>query len=104
MKTLILFSFIGVILFFYIRQIRFGHSEPIQQIIYSITPSAPPSQKSQEVTCRLAGGTWTEFPTTCTDTCQYVRGKYPYDCGDALTYSCDCGRDKCWDGTRCIMN
>lgn len=53
----------------------------------------------RQTSCAKNGGTWRDFPNTCADTCG------PHDsCGEAITDSCDCGKDKCWDGSSCINN
>jgi len=45
----------------------------------------------------------TEFNTGCADLCVFVMEDYP-DCDMQITYSCDCGLNKCWNGTACILN
>lgn len=45
--------------------------------------------------CLITGGQWREFPNGCVDLCGAE------DCLQAFTYGCDCGADKCWNGTHC---
>jgi len=54
--------------------------------------------------CKLAGGVYRTFPTTCADSCEFVRKGLAVFCGEAMTDSCDCGPDKCWNGTFCEPN
>jgi hypothetical protein len=51
--------------------------------------------------CENSGGTWRFFSNNCVDSCD-VRGHTT--CGAAISYSCDCGIDKCWNGKFCIFN
>jgi hypothetical protein len=57
--------------------------------------------------CVYEGGTWTNFTSGCADTCAYVRALItdnPLACTQAITDSCDCGPDKCWNGHQCEDN
>lgn len=63
--------------------------------------------KDRVALCKSAGGTWRKFPTTCVDSCEFVRKtKKGLDvfCGEAITDSCDCDPDRCWTGTTCEPN
>ena len=50
----------------------------------------------QQDTCAKARGTWEEFSNTCGDSCDLANNPNTI-CGSALTFSCNCGADKCWD-------
>lgn len=54
--------------------------------------------------CESAGGVYKTFPTTCADSCEFARKGYDIFCGEALTDSCDCGPDRCWNGIFCELN
>lgn len=47
--------------------------------------------------CLAGGGRWTGFSNGCADFCNH--GDI---CTELATLGCDCGPDKCWDGSRCI--
>jgi hypothetical protein len=50
--------------------------------------------------CLRVGKQWKTFANACADTCAYNRGESDI-CAQVLTESCDCGLNKCWDGTTC---
>ena len=55
--------------------------------------------------CTTTGGNIREFGNTCADDCKYERlDPFSYVCGDMMTWNCDCGQDKCWNGTACELN
>ncbi|MBU4000017.1 hypothetical protein KKG29_02460, partial [Patescibacteria group bacterium] len=49
--------------------------------------------------CEAAGCEWKEFNNGCVDNCDYVRNSNTMDCASALTHGCDCGENKCWNGS-----
>lgn len=51
------------------------------------------------VQCFIAGGHWTRLPDSCVDLCNPQKG-----CAEVLTFGCDCGPDKCWNGIFCEAN
>ena len=55
----------------------------------------------KEGACTQSDGEWRQFPDSCANTCPYERGSDMY-CAEVLTYSCDCGPAKCWDGRACV--
>ncbi len=61
---------------------------------------------SIEDICVKKGGTWTTFNNGCADSCAYERQdpEDPLMCTQAITDSCDCGQDKCWNGKFCENN
>jgi hypothetical protein len=63
-----------------------------------------PEQPVEKDYCENSGGTWTTFNNGCADTCEYVRSPETISCIQALTESCDCGPDKCWNGESCEDN
>lgn len=46
--------------------------------------------------CLDSGGKWVLAPTAC-----YTFCKKPDNCEEAFTWGCDCGDQKCWNGTQC---
>lgn len=72
----------------------------------SLTQSNSPTRSLDEVTrtreqvCNAGGGIWREFPTTCRDECGISVKNM--NCGDAMTWGCDCGANACWNGTECV--
>ena len=53
--------------------------------------------------CFLGGGTWRLHSSTCVDSCAWERGEV-VACALAITWGCDCGPNKCWNGERCELN
>ncbi|NCO97065.1 MAG: hypothetical protein COY38_03035 [Candidatus Aenigmarchaeota archaeon CG_4_10_14_0_8_um_filter_37_24] len=68
---------------------------------YSTTTTLP---KTDEKMCKEGGGEWKQFGSGCHDECWIVRSKEPVKCTMALSYGCDCGDDKCWNGRSCEDN
>jgi hypothetical protein len=63
-----------------------------------------PEQPVEKDYCENSGGTWKEFNNGCADTCDYVRSPESISCIQAITSSCDCGPDMCWNGQECENN
>lgn len=51
--------------------------------------------------CEKDNGVWREFGNGCTDGCAAKVDKYTI-CTMALTYSCDCGKGRCWEAGTCF--
>jgi len=54
--------------------------------------------------CGMAGGSWIEFPDSCTDQCEVFQLGEAVFCAQVLTPGCECGPDRCWDGSTCVNN
>jgi hypothetical protein len=52
--------------------------------------------------CEKTEGNWRLFNNDCGDSCE-KNFSLPV-CSSAPTYNCDCGKNKCWDGDKCISN
>ncbi|MBI2971626.1 MAG: hypothetical protein HYY37_04390 [Candidatus Aenigmarchaeota archaeon] len=66
------------------------------------TQQSPPDYPRQsEDVCAAGGAQWKEFRSGCHDECWIVRSKKIVHCTLALSYGCDCGEGKCWNGTAC---
>lgn len=50
--------------------------------------------------CEESKGVWREFANGCIDSCEAKLDKFMM-CTKSLTYACDCGRGRCWDGKKC---
>jgi hypothetical protein len=59
---------------------------------------------NSELECSRVGGTWEFFGNGCVDSCFKERSEEPPICTDAMTYGCDCGPDRCWNGETCEAN
>ncbi len=57
-----------------------------------LTQVAP---KLEHPECYSSGGKWATFPNGCVDRCG------AQVCTEEFTEGCDCGADKCWNGTHC---
>ena len=51
-------------------------------------------------TCEKDRGVWREFGNGCADSCEAKFDKTSI-CTQAITYACECGKNKCWNGERC---
>lgn len=60
------------------------------------------SPTPQEI-CEHSNGTWRQFRNGCADSCSYAADPTQM-CTLALTMSCDCGPNKCWNGEFCESN
>ena len=63
--------------------------------------NSKPQELSDEQICIGMGGSWFYFSNTCVDSCTKARSKEPVLCGQAFTWGCKCGPDKCWNGGSC---
>lgn len=52
--------------------------------------------------CLREMGNWRKFSSDCGGTCKSEFDEYAI-CAKTITYSCDCGHDKCWDNNNCIL-
>lgn len=59
---------------------------------------------SPEAYCKKGGGKRVQFSNGCADSCQFVRNRENMMCSQAFVWGCDCGDDKCWNGTACEKN
>jgi hypothetical protein len=53
--------------------------------------------------CERVDGIWKDFPNGCVDFCSYARNE-SLECAEVVTDSCDCGPDRCWNGSTCEPN
>lgn len=51
--------------------------------------------------CEESGGVWRQFGNACGDGCRVKFDNFMM-CAQALTYSCDCLEDGCFDGEKCV--
>jgi len=52
--------------------------------------------------CEENKGVWREFGNGCADQCHAKFDEFTM-CSQALTYACDCGKGRCWDGEMCVL-
>ena len=64
----------------------------------------PEILEDSEQECLRVGGEWIEFNNGCVDSCDYRRNPVDISCIQVLTYGCECGKDKCWNGETCEDN
>ena len=50
--------------------------------------------------CIKSNGVWREYGNGCADKCMIDRGYKA--CTSEIIFSCDCLKDRCWDGYECI--
>ena len=61
------------------------------------------TEQSQQI-CKVNGGNWIEFPNEgqfCHDECNKPENNI---CKTMMSFGCDCGPDKCWNGNSCELN
>lgn len=51
--------------------------------------------------CEESKGIWRQFGNGCADTCEAKFDKFVM-CTQALVYSCECGKNRCWNGEACL--
>jgi hypothetical protein len=51
--------------------------------------------------CEKSRGSWRDFGNSCADKCAYKFDKYAV-CAYAITYGCDCGKNRCLHEDKCI--
>ncbi len=51
--------------------------------------------------CESAKGVWRQFGNGCTDSCESKLNEFSI-CTQAITYGCECGKGRCWDGDTCV--
>lgn len=66
------------------------------------TPTPTPTRTPQQL-CESSGYPWKLFPNSCVDSCRLLTPPPPL-CLAVFTPGCDCGADKCWNGTLCVNN
>lgn len=52
-------------------------------------------------TCEETSGIWRQFGVSCGDRCISKFDRFAI-CAWKITYACDCGKGKCWDGRSCV--
>lgn len=53
--------------------------------------------------CEQSKGVWREFGDACANNCSDKFDEFRV-CSKAVTYSCDCGINRCWHEQKCISN
>lgn len=52
--------------------------------------------------CEKSQGVWREFGNGCVDNCIKKIDPYNIVCTSALTYGCECGKNRCWNSEKCV--
>jgi hypothetical protein len=52
--------------------------------------------------CEQEMGVWRHFGNRCANYCNARFDEFAI-CAEAVTFSCDCGKNKCWNGEKCIL-
>ncbi len=52
--------------------------------------------------CEDSKGVWRQFGNGCADNCEAQFDRFSM-CTQALVFSCDCGKSRCWNGDSCII-
>ena len=56
--------------------------------------------EDEEQACADAGGEWVEFSDDCADSCESQREE-DVTCTAVETMGCECGDERCWNGSEC---
>ncbi len=51
--------------------------------------------------CEDSKGVWRQFGNGCANNCESAFDKFAM-CTNALVFSCDCGKNRCWNGETCL--
>lgn len=51
--------------------------------------------------CKKTKGVWREFGNSSADSCESKLDRYSV-AAQVITYSCDCGKGRCWNGETCV--
>lgn len=73
-------------------------------LLFSITSHAQSTRFTSfddRPICEDNKGVWREFGNGCVDECHSKFDKFSI-CTQAITYGCDCGKGRCWDGESCV--
>jgi hypothetical protein len=54
------------------------------------------------IPCEKSYGIWREFGNGCVDNCIKKIDPYNIVCTSALTYGCECGKNRCWNNEKCV--
>jgi hypothetical protein len=54
------------------------------------------------IACEKTRGSWRDFGNSCVDKCAYKFDKYAV-CAYAITFGCDCGKNRCLHEDKCIL-
>lgn len=52
--------------------------------------------------CEKSQGVWRQFGNSCGDGCYNKFDQFSI-CAQSIIFSCDCGDNKCWNGSECIL-
>jgi hypothetical protein len=80
----------------------------LRLLLLFLLPSSSYSQELRSTsfddrpTCESAKGVWRQFGNSCVDECRPKLDSFSV-CAQAITYGCDCGKGRCWDGETCVM-
>ena len=73
-------------------------------LVWSFDASAQlsrPTSFDKRPACETENGSWRQFGNACADSCKAKFDKFSI-CAQSLTYACDCGDNKCWNGKYCV--
>ncbi len=70
----------------------------------SIAQEARSTTFDNREVCEKSKGVWRQFGNGCASSCNSKFERFKV-CTMAITYSCECGNDKCWDGenNKCVL-
>jgi hypothetical protein len=67
----------------------------------SLAQTTRPTSFDHREFCEKSKGVWRQFGNGCAGSCSSKVDEFAM-CTQAITYSCDCGKDRCWDDVNCI--
>jgi hypothetical protein len=63
---------------------------------------ARPTSFDDRPICQETKGVWRQFGNGCADDCRSKFDQFSI-CTQALIYGCDCGKNRCWNGEKCVL-
>ena len=70
--------------------------------INNVSANNRPTTFDDRPDCEKSQGIWREFGSGCVDNCLKKIDPYNIVCTSALTYGCECGKNRCWNGEKCV--
>jgi len=70
--------------------------------VNSVFANNRPTTFDDRPACEKSQGVWREFGSGCVDNCLKKIDPYNIVCTSALTYGCECGKNRCWNGETCV--
>ena len=71
-------------------------------VVFNAFANNRPTTFDDRFACEKSQGVWREFGNGCVDNCIKKIDPYNIVCTSALTYGCECGKNRCWNAEKCV--